>query len=153
MQFIIQFLFAISILGFLTNLITGYLQLGNASLFPFHLVVGLGSTFIGVLVTQMSTSYYLATRDRLIEEDRVNKIPPEIIEEAKGIKKNLFASCGPAMLLILFNTVLGGCAYVKIIPSLPHHVLAYLVIMCQIRAFRATLHFHHFRKKLVVESP
>lgn len=153
MQFIIQLFFSLSLLGFIINLVIGYLQLEKTQLFPLHLVIGLGSTFLGVLVTMMSTSYFLGTRDRLTEENRWPKISSQTLEEAKRIKKNLFASCGPAMILILLNAILGGCSYVKIIPALPHHILAYLVIMAQARAFRATLQFHHFRKKLFEESP
>ncbi len=148
MQIIIQFLFSLSLLGFIINLILGYLQLHSPHWTPIHMTLGLGSTFIGVLVTQMSTSYFLGTRDRLIEEDRFSKMAPEVLEEAKLIKKKLFAACGPAMIFILINAVLAGCSFAKIIPALPHHVTAYLVIMSHARAFQATLIFHRFRKRL-----
>lgn len=149
MQILIQTLFSVSLLGFVINLILGYSQLHLHHLAPIHMALGLGSTFIGVLVTQMSTSYYLGTRDQLIEEDRISKIDSKVIEKAKQIKKNLFASCGPAMILILLNAILAGCAYAKIIPSLPHHVTAYLVVMSHARAFKATRDFHRFRKYLL----
>jgi cation transport ATPase len=100
----------------------------------------------------MSTSYFLATRDRINEENRWPKISSQTLEEAKQIKKNLFASCGPAMILILLNAIVAGCSYIRIIPALPHHILAYLVIMAQARAMRATLQFHRFREKLFEEA-
>jgi hypothetical protein len=153
MQFVIQLFFSLSLLGFIINLVIGYFQLEHLHLFPIHLVIGLGSTFLGVLVTMMSTSYFLGTRDRLTEENRWPNISAETLEEAKIIKKNLFASCGPAMMLILLNAILAGCSYVRIIPALAHHIFAYLVIMAHARAFRATLQFHRFREKLFSESP
>ncbi|MBI1871098.1 MAG: hypothetical protein HYS07_07900 [Chlamydiae bacterium] len=148
MPFVIQFLFTLSLLGFITNLILGYVQLGQPQFFTLHFVIGLASTFLGVLVDQMSTSYFLGTRDRLIEENKLDKIPPIILEEAKSIKKKLFAACGMSMIFLLLNAMIAGCTYIKIIPPLVHHVLAYLIIMSHAQAFQVSRRFHSFRDKL-----
>jgi hypothetical protein len=149
MQIFIQLIFSVTLIGFIGNVVIGYLQLPQNSLFPVHLILGLTSTFLGVFITMLSMSYYLATRDKLTEENKITRIPADVLEEAKRVKKGLFSACGPAMIVLLLNATMGGCVYVKIVPPLVHHVLAYLSIMSLARAFRATLAFHRFRKTLL----
>ncbi|MBI1884271.1 MAG: hypothetical protein HYS08_08735 [Chlamydiae bacterium] len=148
MQIVIQLCLSLSLLGFIINLILGYVSLSHGNFVIFHLVVGLASTFLGVSGTMLSTSYFLGIRDQLTEEDKLSKMDSQVLSEAKMIKKALFSSCGMAMTLILLHTIVGACVFIRIIPALPHHVLAYIVVMAQAKALRATLAFHRFQKKL-----
>lgn len=149
MKVLIQMLFSLSLIGMAGNLVIGYAWRADATFLPLHLVIGLGSTFTGVLAAMMSMSYFLGTRDRLIEEGRLERLAPDVLSAARQVKKQLFGSCGPAMILLMLNATLAGCVYARLLPSLPHHVLAYLAIMSHARAFRATLGFHRFRGKLL----
>ena len=148
MGFFLRSIYTLTSLGFLSNIVLGYLQLQHHDFAIVHLSIGLATTFLGVFVTMLSTSYFLATRDRLTEEGTLEKIPQHILEEAKKIKKALFSACGPSMILILLNATLAGTTFAGFLPPLPHHIVAYLALMAHIRAFRATSHFIRFRPQL-----